>query len=111
MALLAEQRLDFMLVLGGYNSSNTYNLARICARSVPTYHIAEPAALRSAQEIAHRPVDATQVQTRRDWLPKGTIRVGLTSGASTPDNLVGAVIQRLDDLANRGQGDDPMAGI
>jgi 4-hydroxy-3-methylbut-2-enyl diphosphate reductase len=98
--LLADEPVDLMIVLGGYNSSNTYNLARICAESVPTFHIAEPAALISASEIAHRPVDSKQVVSKFGWLPPGDVTVGLTSGASTPDNLVGAVIRRLDALAN-----------
>ena len=56
VGLLDEQPLDVMLVLGGYNSSNTCNLARICAERVPTYHIAEPGCLVSADEIRHRPI-------------------------------------------------------
>ncbi len=100
IALLAEQRLDLMIVLGGYNSSNTYNLARMCADVVPTYHIAEPAALVSAREISHRPVHAKDVATQLDWLPEGPVTIGLTSGASTPDNLVAAVVLRLDELTN-----------
>ena len=47
-----------MVVLGGYNSSNTLNLARICAARVPTFHIADPEGLLSADEIRHKPVDA-----------------------------------------------------
>jgi 4-hydroxy-3-methylbut-2-enyl diphosphate reductase len=100
LALLDEQRLDLMLVLGGYNSSNTFNLARICAARLPTFHIADPTALISAGEILHKPVDASGEMTSASWLPDGPLTVGLTSGASTPDNLVGAVIRRLDELAN-----------
>ena len=44
-----------MLVIGGYNSSNTCNLARICAEKVPTFHIADPDGLISRDEIRHRP--------------------------------------------------------
>jgi 4-hydroxy-3-methylbut-2-enyl diphosphate reductase len=99
-ALLAEHRVDLMLVLGGHNSSNTYNLARICQRSVPTFHIAEPAALVSRDEIVHRPVDGHSSAVSRGWLPPhGDVVVGLTSGASTPDALVGAVIRRLEALS------------
>ena len=98
LALLAAQRVDLMVVLGGYNSSNTFNLARICAAQVPTYHIAEPEALRSREEIRHRPVDGKDEVTTRNWLPGGPIAIGLTSGASTPDNMVGDVIRRLEEL-------------
>jgi 4-hydroxy-3-methylbut-2-enyl diphosphate reductase len=98
LALLAAQRVDLMVVLGGYNSSNTFNLARICAAQVPTYHIAEPEAFRSRDEIRHKPVDGTDEVTTRAWLPAGPVAVGLTSGASTPDNMVGDVIRRLEEL-------------
>src|SRR6185436_8459793 len=74
-ALLAQQPLDLMIVIGGYNSSNTCNLARICGPRVPTFHIAEAA---------------------------GRVSIGLTSGASTPDNLVDTVIRRLEGLVNLG---------
>jgi 4-hydroxy-3-methylbut-2-enyl diphosphate reductase len=89
-----------MIVLGGYNSSNTCNLARICAERVPTFHIADPDGLASSDEIRHKPVHGKQEVTSRAWLPPGQIAVGLTSGASTPDNLVEAVIRRLETLAN-----------
>jgi len=86
-----------MIVIGGYNSSNTANLARICAASRPTFHIADPECLVSPDEIRHRPV-ATKIETTATgWLPaSGAVSIGLTSGASTPDNLVGAAIARLE---------------
>src|SRR5690606_24982245 len=98
--------LDVMIVVGGYNSSNTCNLARICAERVQTFHVAEPDGLVSAGEIRHRPVGApstvTGIETQsRDWLPTdGMLRIGLTAGASTPNNIVGEVIRRLDRFAN-----------
>jgi 4-hydroxy-3-methylbut-2-enyl diphosphate reductase len=95
--LLDEQRLDLMLVIGGYNSSNTCNLARICAERVPTYHIADPEGLLSATEIRHRSVSDKREIVTSDWLPReGALSVGLTSGASTPDNLVEIVIRKLE---------------
>ncbi len=99
-ALLAEQRLDVMIVIGGYNSSNTFNLARICAGQLPTFHIADPGGLLSADEVRHRPIGSKHETTSRGWLRTGPITVGLTAGASTPDNLVEQVIRRLDQLAN-----------
>jgi len=100
-ALLDEQPLDLMIVIGGYNSSNTCNLARMCEPGLPTYHIAEAGCLMSAFEIRHKPVGGKDEAVSAGWLPAGgEVVIGLTSGASTPDNLVGMVVRRLDDLAN-----------
>lgn len=96
VALLRDQPVDLMIVIGGYNSSNTCNLARICAAVRPTYHVAAPDCLASADEIRYRPVGSKAEIVASDWLPRtGPVRIGLTSGASTPDNLVGATVARL----------------
>jgi 4-hydroxy-3-methylbut-2-en-1-yl diphosphate reductase len=94
--LLADEAVDLMLVIGGYNSSNTCNLARICGEKVPTYHVADPDGLLSATEIRHRDVRTKTEITSAGWLPaSGPLRVGLTSGASTPDNLVEQAVRKL----------------
>ena len=96
VTLLGTRPVDLMIVIGGYNSSNTCNLARICAESRPTFHIADPDCLVSAGEIRHRPVGAKAEVSTTPWLPPaGPVTIGLTSGASTPDNLMGAVVARL----------------
>jgi 4-hydroxy-3-methylbut-2-en-1-yl diphosphate reductase len=96
VALLNERPVDLMIVIGGYNSSNTCNLARICADARPTFHIADPDCLVSVDEIRHRPVGQKTEAFSKNWLPAtGSLTIGLTSGASTPDNLVGAAIDRL----------------
>jgi 4-hydroxy-3-methylbut-2-enyl diphosphate reductase len=96
VALLGEKPLDLVVVIGGYNSSNTCNLARICADSRPTFHIADPDCLISASEIRHRPVGSKTEAVANGWFPSaGEVVVGVTSGASTPDNLVADAIQRL----------------
>jgi 4-hydroxy-3-methylbut-2-enyl diphosphate reductase len=96
VGLLRDKPIDLMLVIGGYNSSNTANLARICAASRPTFHVSDPACLVSPQEIRHRPVGSKGEVTAAGWLPaEGPVTIGLTSGASTPDNLVGAAIAKL----------------
>jgi 4-hydroxy-3-methylbut-2-enyl diphosphate reductase len=105
LALLDEHPLDLMLVVGGYNSSNTCNLARLCSERVQTFHIAEPECLVSTAEIRFRPVGApSTVKGRKEiqhgWLPaSGSLTVGLTAGASTPNNIVGQVIERLQQFA------------
>jgi 4-hydroxy-3-methylbut-2-enyl diphosphate reductase len=102
-ALLDRQALDLMLVVGGYNSSNTCNLARICADRIPTFHIADLDCLISADEIHHRPVGAPSTTRGRElktrgWLPSRRVTVGLTAGASTPNNIVGQVIKKLEEF-------------
>ena len=103
-ALLDAERLDLMIVVGGYNSSNTCNLARICAERVRTYHIADPSCLLSPHDLKYRPVggpstNASHEAIAHDWLPAGPVVIGLTAGASTPNNIVGEVIERLDQFA------------
>jgi len=103
LALLDEYPLDLAIVVGGYNSSNTCNLAAICAERVPTFHIADPACLISVTEIRYRPIgkpSTAQVEERTavNWLPSGLVKVGLTAGASTPNSIVGEVIARLEVL-------------
>src|SRR5438034_664062 len=101
VALLRDKPIDLMIVIGGYNSSNTANLARICAASGPTFHIADPECLQSIHEIRHRPVGSKVEATATAWLPlDGPLSIGLTSGASTPDNLVGSAIARLSEFCN-----------
>ena len=103
IALLADHAIDLMLVVGGYNSSNTCNLARICAEQVPTYHIADVDRLESADCLRHRPVPPPDQPpgpvpevVATGWLPPtGPLRVGLTAGASTPNNIIGQVVERL----------------
>jgi 4-hydroxy-3-methylbut-2-enyl diphosphate reductase len=104
--LLGERAVDLMIVIGGYNSSNTCNLARICAEQVRTLHIADPACLMSRDEARHRAVGPPSTSVggeivSRDWLPAtGPVVVGLTAGASTPNNIVGQVIRRLEQFCN-----------
>ena len=105
VALLRDFPIDAMVVVGGYNSSNTLNLARICADRVPTYHIADDACLLSPAEIRHRPSGQRLEVTTRGWMPaEGPFCVGLTAGASTPDNSVGATILKISGFV------DPPAG-
>ncbi|HEU0054885.1 MAG TPA: 4-hydroxy-3-methylbut-2-enyl diphosphate reductase [Longimicrobium sp.] len=95
---------DVMLVIGGYNSSNTNHLAVMCARSTVTYHVADADRIDPARgtirfKPAGAPADAPEVEAE-EWLPAGPISVGLTAGASTPNNKIGEAVERL--LATRG---------
>lgn len=98
--LLSTRTLDLMLVIGGYNSSNTCNLARMSSTRVPTYHVADPSCLESPAALRHKPVGQAAERVAENWLPlRGPVAIGLTSGASTPDSVVERAIHRLDALA------------
>jgi 4-hydroxy-3-methylbut-2-enyl diphosphate reductase len=99
LQMLDDGGLDLVVVIGGYNSSNTQALTRICAERVPAYHIATPEAL-EAGTILHLPVGAKQETRTAGWLPAGPVSIGLTAGASTPNRVVGEAVSRL--LALRG---------
>jgi 4-hydroxy-3-methylbut-2-enyl diphosphate reductase len=108
LKMLEEGGLDLMIVIGGYNSSNTQALARICAPRLPTYHISGADRIQGAV-IRHRPVGGHDELVAESWLPDGEVTVGLTAGASTPNNVVGEVVERI--LALRGQtADELVAG-
>ncbi|MGE0710945.1 MAG: 4-hydroxy-3-methylbut-2-enyl diphosphate reductase [Planctomycetota bacterium] len=100
LALGRSGDLDVILVVGGYNSSNTSHLVEIGAEFCPSYHIDSAAEIASAAEIRHQPLDHKQTVVARDWLPAGPVCVGVTAGASTPNRTVGEVIERV--LAVRG---------
>jgi 4-hydroxy-3-methylbut-2-enyl diphosphate reductase len=99
LRMLEEGGLDLMVVIGGYNSSNTQALTRICAERLPTFHI-DGAHCLAAESIRHQPVGGHDEVSAAGWLPPGPVRVGLTAGASTPNNVVGEVVARI--LALRG---------
>ncbi len=100
-ALLTEP-IDVMLVVGGYNSSNTISLAALCAEKVRTYHLEDAAGLDPvAGTVRHRDLTTGKEIVTAGWLPSaGPVRVGLTAGASTPNNKIGETVARV--LATRG---------
>ena len=105
LKMLEEGGLDVMVVIGGYNSSNTQALARICARKLPTYHISGADRIQGTT-LRHRPVGGQDEAAAEGWLPEGEVTVGLTAGASTPNNVVGEVVERI--LALRGRTTDEL---
>jgi 4-hydroxy-3-methylbut-2-enyl diphosphate reductase len=100
LEMLDAGGLDLMVVIGGYNSSNTQALARMCAPRVTTYYIDSPQCVTDAG-IRHRAMGATEETLAAAWLPAGDVRIGITAGASTPDSVVGETIERI--LALRGR--------
>jgi 4-hydroxy-3-methylbut-2-enyl diphosphate reductase len=100
---LLEEPLDAMVVVGGYNSSNTISLAALCAERVTTYHVETAGAIDPAgRAIRYRPAGKHHSEAvAAEWLPTaGPVRVGLTAGASTPNNKIGEAVARI--FATRG---------
>lgn len=99
--LMTAHQLDMMLVIGGYNSSNTTHLAALAGQYTKTYHVDDPRCFTNVEVIRHKPYGRNEEIETRDWLPAGPLKIGLTAGASTPNNKIGEAVARLARL--RGQ--------
>jgi 4-hydroxy-3-methylbut-2-enyl diphosphate reductase len=100
MFALVDEPLDLMVVIGGYNSSNTTHLQEIAvSRGILSFHIDTPERIGPGNRIEHKPL-GSELVALEPFLPEGPLRVGITSGASTPDRVVADVIGRLIDLAD-----------
>lgn len=100
MIELLEKNLDLLIVIGGFNSSNTTHLQEMAKKKgLASFHIDSADRLLSRSEIEHKPLQR-DIDRSMGWLPSGEIQVGITSGASTPDRVVEEVILRFLQLAN-----------
>ena len=105
--LICDEGVDLMLVVGGYNSSNTGHLREIAAQHTRAYHIADSSNLVSAEALRHLPEMKGTEATAQGWLGAGKLKIGITSGASTPNSRVGEVIGRLLELRGEDLADLP----
>ena len=95
MLELVEENVDLMIVIGGFNSSNTTQLQQIAFdRNIPSYHIDCVERIQSINNIEHRQLTG-ELAIAENWLPAGEIKVGVTSGASTPDKVVEDIIEKI----------------
>ena len=95
---LVAEELSLMIVIGGFNSSNTTHLQEIAIeRNIPSYHIDSVDRIKDGNLLAHKPL-GKDIETTSNWLPEGKITVGVTSGASTPDKIVANVIEKIFEL-------------
>jgi 4-hydroxy-3-methylbut-2-enyl diphosphate reductase len=95
---LVDRHPDLMLVIGGYNSSNTTHLAALAARSIPAYHIEDASCIEPGGSLRHKPYGAIAETTTGSWLQAGPVTIGLTAGASTPNNKIGEVVAAVASL-------------
>jgi len=95
MFQLVEAKLDLMVVIGGFNSSNTTHLQEIAIeRGIPSYHIDSVERIGPLNRIQHKPLHR-DLEVTENWLPDGEIVVGITSGASTPDKAVADIVEKI----------------
>ena len=95
---LLKEKMDLLLVVGGYNSSNTSHLAEMGEAQLPTYFVRGADKLESAARITHYNLHQKSEIVTENWLPGGPIIVGITAGASCPNNLIEETILRVYEL-------------
>jgi 4-hydroxy-3-methylbut-2-enyl diphosphate reductase len=95
---LLNVKLDLLLVVGGYNSSNTSHLAEMGEEKLPTYFVLNASRLVSTDEIKHYDLHQKTEVAAYQWLPKGPVVIGITAGASCPNNLIEETLIRLFEL-------------
>ncbi|HKY32571.1 MAG TPA: 4-hydroxy-3-methylbut-2-enyl diphosphate reductase [Candidatus Polarisedimenticolia bacterium] len=92
---LAREGVDLMIIIGGYNSSNTNHLSSIGGRTAPTYHINSADCILGPGAIRHKPYGSASEVVSPGWLPEGSVTIGVTAGASTPNVMIGEVVAAL----------------
>ena len=93
---LLSEPLDLLIVVGGYNSSNTTHLVEIGIQKLPTWFIRNADCLTSEKELRHFDIHTKSEITSSDWLPdRPELVVGITAGASCPNNLIEETIRRV----------------
>ena len=95
---LLDVQMDLLIVVGGYNSSNTSHLAEMGEEKLPTYFVLNASRLLSTEEILHYDLHERREVVARNWLPQGSVVVGITAGASCPNNLIEETLLRLFEL-------------
>ena len=103
MFSLVDETLDILVVIGGFNSSNTTHLQEIAiSKGIRSFHIDTPERIGDIDNtITHKPL-GNDLTTENYFLPEGKVNVGITSGASTPDRIVEHVIQKIINISDQG---------
>jgi 4-hydroxy-3-methylbut-2-en-1-yl diphosphate reductase len=92
---MLQDRMDLLLVIGGYNSSNTSHLAEMGEALLPTYFIRNAGKLESRDRIVHYDQHEHREIVTENWLPGRPLTIGITAGASCPNNLIEDTILRI----------------
>ena len=103
LRVMLDEPMDLLIVVGGYNSSNTSHLAEMGEQKLPTYFIRNASRLESRERIIHYDSHAKTEVTTENWLPRLPVTIGITAGASCPNNLIEDAILRLFELHGIGR--------
>ena len=98
---LLEQEADFAIVVGGYNSSNTSHLVELCEEKLTTYFINGADKITANNTIFHYDLHKQEEKSATDFLPLDRpVKILISSGASCPDAMVEAVIEKIAAMKN-----------
>ncbi len=97
--------MNLLLVVGGYNNSNTSHLAEMGEAKLPTYFIRNASRLESSERIVHFDLHAKQEVSTKNWLPEPPLTVRIAAGASCPNNLIDDTILRVFELHGVGRSE------
>lgn len=98
---MLKTKMDLLLVVGGYNSSNTAHLVEIGEKELPTFFIRDADQIKSLEEIVHYDLHHKEERTANYadvFSGKGHVTIGLTAGASCPNNLIEATVRKVFEL-------------
>jgi 4-hydroxy-3-methylbut-2-enyl diphosphate reductase len=95
---MLQKKMDLLLVIGGYNSSNTSHLAEMGEAVLPTYFIRNASKLESRDRVVHFDQHQHHEIRKEGWLPEPPATIGITAGASCPNNLIEETVLRVFEL-------------
>lgn len=103
---MLRKPMDLLLVVGGYNSSNTAHLVEIAEPEVPTFFIRDSSRITSLEEIVHYDLHHKEEKTSdysRLFSDDRPVTIGITAGASCPNNLIEEALVKIFELRGIGR--------
>ncbi len=93
---LMEEEADIAIVVGGYNSSNTSHIVELLKSKFKTYFISSSDKIVSKELINHFNIHSKKETETKNFFPQqNKVKIVLTSGASCPDSMIDAVLNKF----------------